>query len=110
MNQIKFCHNWNNKLNNDVFTTIRKYSNEKWNFYHKLFDQDFEILLNGNKVGVAILQVMDSIKFQDISHTILRLDTGEIVYSKIEDIFKKFRLKKFDDKMIILTFQRKKEQ
>jgi len=102
---IKFSHNWNNKLNNEVFTTIRTYSQEKWKYYIGLKDKIFDVVLNGKKIREVKLIRIDNDSFDLISEYLLVLDTGETSITKVYEIFRKFGLKNADDKMIILTFR-----
>ena len=104
MNKIKFCHNWNNKLNHDIFTTIRKYTEEKYLYYNDLIGAKFEIVLNNQKIGEANLIDIDICEFQNIPKGLLHIDSGIINNYEIEDLFKKFGINK-EDKVLILTFK-----
>jgi hypothetical protein len=110
MNIIKLSHNWNNKLSNDVFTTIRLDKNNKQSFYGKKIGEEFVVLLNGKETGKAILRGLYTYKFHEIDVLLLQLDTGELNVEKIFDIFKKFGLKSGHEDMLILVFQKKKEE
>ena len=51
MNQIKFSHNWNNKLSNDIFTTIRRFTDEKFDYYKENLNKKFEVVLKNKVIG-----------------------------------------------------------
>jgi len=105
MNKIKFSHNWNNKLNHNIFTTIRKYAEEKYSYYNNLIGKEFEILLNEKKIEEANLIDIDICDFKIIPKGLLHVDTGIINNYEIEDLFKMFGINK-NDKVLILTFKR----
>jgi hypothetical protein len=111
MNQIKFSENWNNKLNNNIFTTIRGWNKDKEDYYKKLVGSEFEIVLNGKvQEDFKKVRLIDSeiIEFSKISRHTLMLDTGQSDFAEIFNIFNNFGMKSIFDKMIILTFRREK--
>lgn len=103
MNIIKFSRNWNNKLNNNIFTTIRKYSDEKYEYYLNQLNKQFYVELNKKMTCIVKLLEVTPSNYLDISLTMLRLDTGIIDNNNIDDIFKIFGIKE-NDKVLILTF------
>ena len=115
MNKIKFSHNWNLKLNNNIFTTIRKSNPEKSQYYYEAMSCDFEVILSrGNKdirpdksFGIARLIEVEKRKFKDIPLSLLHLDTGILNIYEIEDLFKKFGIQR-EDEVLIFTFMRLK--
>ena len=105
MKQIKFCKNWNNELNNTIFTTIRKYSEEKYEYYKEILKEEFEVILNDSVIKKAELIRIDVLKYCDIPEYVLVLDTGETNFIGIQNIFEKFGMKDIRDKMMILSFK-----
>jgi hypothetical protein len=105
MNKIKFIHNWNDKLNHNIFTTIRKYTNEKYIYYNKNLATNFEVLINNNKIGEASLIDIDVSIFKSIPFGLLHTDTGIINNYEIQDLFKKFGINE-NNKVMILTFKK----
>ena len=103
MLQIRFSHNWNNKLENKVFTTIRRWDAGKADYYFENKGKTFTVLLNDKVFGTARLLdvVVDDIN--DVSEIQLILDTGLTRQEEIMELFKKFGVK---DKVIILLFER----
>lgn len=75
-NRIDFSHNWNNKLQNKAFTTIRLWNEKKY-----VEGRDYAIYLNGFSRGFARLLSIKRLKLQQINEHIARLDTG---YSAVE--------------------------
>lgn len=104
--QIQFSHNWNNKLNNNIFTTIRKWDYSKEIYYKDSEEHTFEVMLNGEKQGNAKLIIVEVLFYKDIMPTILRLDTGKRGMGEIFEVFKKFGVSDLGDKVILLTFEK----
>jgi hypothetical protein len=103
MNQIKFSHNWNNKLNCNFFTTIRGYTEQKLIYYKNNIRGDFEIILK-NKLH-CISRLVDVRKYDKLSlvdRTVLMCDVGEYQVEKVFGIFAKFKIKS-SDPVILLT-------
>lgn len=105
MPQIKFSENWNRKLDNYIFTTVRKFTEEKYKYYQDQIDKHFEVMLEGNVIGFAKLIEVEKRNFLDVGRTMLRLDTGIISGDAIMRLFDEFGIKQ-NDKVIILTFTR----
>jgi hypothetical protein len=105
MNKIKFSHNWNDKLNHSIFTTIRKCTEEKYIYYSDLLGTNFEILLNNIKIGEANLIDIDLYDFKTIPNGLLHTDTGIINNYEIGNLFKKFGITQ-TDRVLILTFKK----
>ena len=103
MNQINFSHNWNGKLNHDVFTTIRKWDAGKHNYYARKVEEDFQIILNDTTICIATLISTNVAAYDDIHFGLLAVDTGFTVRKQIDNLFFKFGIKK-DDMCLILTF------
>ena len=59
MVSIKFQHNWNGKLDNNFFTTIRTYTNEKLAYYQDLIGYKFRVILKGRNYCEAELQKVE---------------------------------------------------
>jgi len=107
---IKFNHNWNNKLDGKVFTTIRKHDTEKADYYFKSKDKVFTVMLDNKAYGSAKLIEVYVEDIEDLlglevggQALLLRLDTGLTDLSTILELFKKFGVK---DKVIILLFEK----
>jgi hypothetical protein len=104
MHTIKFSHNWNNKLHNPIFTTIRKYDVLKAKYYKDLITQNFDILLQNKKIGNAKLINMEIIRFNDIPESLLHIDTGYDLVCDIIELFSKFGITE-NNSVLILTFK-----
>ena len=104
MNQIKFSHNWNNKLNCDLYTTIRKSTDEKHDYYKSKIGERFDVILNGNKLNERFLNHVFEDEFMAIPHAVLRLDTGLTVL-KAMALFGKFGIKENSTKVLVLWFE-----
>lgn len=83
MDKLDFSYNWNNKLRNRCFTTLRLRNDGK---YYK--GVCFEVSMQGYAWGKAKVVDVKTLKLDQISEWIARLDTG---YSAREtkDIIKK---------------------
>ena len=105
-NRIKFSHNWNNKLNLNVFTTIRTWSRKKVLYYLSLVGHKFDVLLKDKKIGEAELQSMEVLEFSDIPDALLMYDTG-LDLNEAGKVFAQFGLVKLPNhQVIILTFKK----
>jgi len=100
---IKFSHNWNNKLACKVFTTIRRWEEEKEKYYQGCVGKTFTVMLSNNKIGEAVLRAAYPEQISRIPVLILMLDTGMLDLPDILDLFKKFGVK---DKVIVLLFEK----
>jgi hypothetical protein len=100
-NIVKFAHNWNNKLDLDFFTTIRKA--EKYQYYQLREGETFKIMLKDKLYCEAILEDVSLKRFEDITPELMVLDTGTKDY---KTLFEKFHVK---DICTILLFQRLKK-
>jgi hypothetical protein len=101
MRTINFSYNWNNKLDNKVFTTIRA------NFIPVQPGTTLQIHLKGKLYCWAKVQECIKCKFSDINTLILWLDTG---YAP-EEAFKVFKsmgldYNRKDQDCMLLIFER----
>lgn len=79
MNQtIRFSTNWNNKLNNKAFSTIRIHNPKKY-----IIGNAYNIELNGISKGIATLHEKRILSIDKLNNFICYLDTG---YSKAQTI------------------------
>lgn len=76
--KIRFSYNWNNKLDNKAFTTIRVHNPGKY-----IAGKTFDIELNESPKGVAILKEKRTIHPDQLNDFICYLDTG---YNRQETI------------------------
>jgi len=105
MNQIRFSHNWNDKLDRRYFTTIRSHSDKKYNYYHAGIGGVFYVYLKGEIYCEAELLDVRGLLYYDILYSTLLLDTGIEDAEKIDNLFKRFKISGADE-VIILTFKR----
>lgn len=108
MNKISFSHNWNNKLDQKIFTTIRKYNLNKWNYYKGQEGKDFTVLLKNNVHCIVTLINVETDKLGMLPKGLICSDTGNIV-DKAMDIFKRFGIAK-QEEVIVLTFVRRENE
>lgn len=101
--KIKFSHNWNNKLQCEIFTTIR--TSKSIQYYLDNLLRDFDIILNNKKFGEAILINVDNRKFMECDEYLTLLDTGVVNIPERYKLFEKFGIKMKTD-IIILKFKR----
>ncbi len=104
VNTIKFSHNWNNKLENSIFTTIRSQSSDKEEYYKGLIGDEFEVLLNGKLYCKAVLQCVEGALLGEFTNGLLMSDTGMPIIDAME-LFAKFGLSP-SDPALLLTFER----
>lgn len=86
MRNIKFSANWNHKLNNSVFSTIRAVKDNP-DYYQSKEGSIFNVYLKDTLLYAARLLKVEVLKFKDIPHYVLMMDTG---YNNYEDAVKLF--------------------
>jgi hypothetical protein len=107
MNTIKFSHNWNNKLECDMFTTIRKHTPDKHKYYTSEIGKEFRIMLNDLYQGMTVLDDVICARFDDIYYLLVEMDTG-MKYHKAVGLFKSFGITE-DTEVMILLFKKSKD-
>jgi len=75
---IQFSYNWNNKLENKAFTTIRLHNPAKY-----VTGENYTIQLNETEKGTAILTDKRTLKIDQLNEFICHIDTG---YNKAQTI------------------------
>ncbi len=68
---IRFSYNWNNKLENRAFTTLRRHNPGKY-----IVGQRYKIELKGKPQGIATLTEKRVLKLNELNEFICYLDTG----------------------------------
>jgi len=101
-NKITFIKNWNNKLDQKYFSTIRKFSKGKYFYYIERKGEVFDVILNGKKHCEAKLISVETKLLVDIPDALIMTDTGLSLKEGVELLF---RLG-IEQYVIILTFLR----
>jgi len=101
-NKIRFTKNWNNKLDQKYFSTIRKFTKDKYFYYIEHKGEVFDVILNGKKHCEAKLVSVEERKFVDIPDALIMTDTGLPIKEGIGLLFR-FGIGEY---VIILTFLR----
>ena len=101
---FSFCHNWNNKLDCTVFTTIRKYTPSNWKYYQSLHDRVIDIHVKKLVYCQATLRRFRRCRLRDLDKDLISVDTG-ISPDKSMVLFARFGILP-DDDAVILTFQK----
>lgn len=83
METIDFSNNWNNKLDNIYFTTIRLYNQKKYTTKN-----NFNITLQHQFIKKAVIVDIRIIYLSEINDFIAGLDTGYTV-AECKNIFKR---------------------
>jgi len=78
MRTISFTNNWNNKLNNKAFSTLRLHNPSKY-----VVGLEYTIELNGRVLGTAILKEKRVLNTAQLNEFICHLDTG---YNKTQTL------------------------
>lgn len=80
MNKIEFSHNWNNKLSLDAWTTIRKWTADKEDYYISKETKVFDVYLTSDKQRFIkcrrTLMLVERRLFEEIPYGLLVMDTG----------------------------------
>jgi len=69
--KIQFSYNWNNKLDNKAFTTIRLHNPKKY-----IIGNVYDIEIKENPKGKATLHEIRTLKISQLNDFICYLDTG----------------------------------
>lgn len=103
-NKIKFTKNWNNKLDNPIFNTIRNHVVSAPP-YEDMVGETFSIWLKDSGViGKARLINVGLRLFSDIPYGMLCSDTGIHNYCDIVTLFQEFGMEDVHSWITILTF------
>ena len=105
MNTLRFSHNWNNKLRNFIFSTIRKWDNDKHQYYASQLDQMFDVKLNETHIIDAKLVHIARLQYKDIPFEMKALDTGLTELDEIDEVFNKFGITA-NTMVLVLLFKR----
>ena len=97
---MRFTNNWNNKLNCSYFTTIRKYTSQKFKYYESKLNKVDAIYIKNVIFCRAKLVRIDICKLSEINIMLKIIDTGTSEYLKVFDWFGL----KDDDKVMLLLY------
>lgn len=104
MNTLNFSHNWNNKLapEQEIFTTIRKYTEDKYMYYKGLLKQSLLLGLNNHPKGVGKLLKIRVNSLAELPDELLMLDTGTETREDAEKVFKQFGIDPQDQVLLLM--------
>jgi hypothetical protein len=105
---IKFTQNWNNKLNNKAFTTIRLHNPNKY-----IIGRLYNIELKGVVIGEAVLKNKRTLTMSQLNDFICYLDTGYNLgqtISILERMYSGINLKNASFDFCLLIYQRTEAQ
>jgi hypothetical protein len=106
VNRINYNKNWNNKLDCEYYTTIRKYTDEKYQYYQENLDREFEVFIDGKPYTKSKLFDLHTEKLEDIDSLTVMMDTGvpEVPLDAQRNLFKGFNMD-LEDRVILLVFK-----
>lgn len=87
---LQFSKNWNNKLHNDYFTTLRRSGRHQ-------VGQQKDIYLNEKYMGRGTIVDKKNLKLGQLNEWICRLDTGESVEATKAILRNMYRDDRIDD-------------
>ncbi|GHT02012.1 hypothetical protein AGMMS49525_04550 [Bacteroidia bacterium] len=91
METIRFSYNWNNKLTNAAFTTLRLHNPHKYQRGAK-----YMIECKGKILGVAVLHEIRTFKISDLNNFVTFLDTGYNVSETVKLLQTMYKNKVYD--------------
>jgi len=110
---LRFGANFNNKLQCDFFTVIRKEKEGLYDYYTQFINKEFQIRLKGRDLCRAILEDAVRYKMEDLTPALLSMDCGELAYSMngcpADNLYKKFGIEPTDH-IILLLMKRSDRQ
>lgn len=101
---VNFCNNWNNKLNGNIFTTIRRYYEDAYKDYY-IVGKEFKVNLKRTMTCRAVLIDKDHMPLKKLDYALVMLDTGFADKQDIEKLFEKFKIS-MDTEITLLVFRR----
>ena len=107
METINFSTNWNNKLTNRAFTTIRIHNERKYNI-----GGVYQIMLKNKPLGTATIRKIHVIKANQITDCMSFLDTGYSVPETINILRKMYPNLDLNNTLFdfcLLVYRNKKE-
>lgn len=96
---MRFTKNWNNKLHCSYFTTIRKYTTDKYAFYKSQINKEIDVFVGDAVYTKAMLIDIDIAYLNNINKMMKIIDTGTLRY---KDVFSNFGLSETDEVLILL--------
>lgn len=110
MEKIKFSYNWNNKLSNKAFTTLRLHNTYKYQRGGR-----YEIELQGEVLGVATIVDIRKIKIACLNDFVAYLDTGYNAVDAVNLLQTMYKAKKIDWELqeldlCLLVYDKKKKE
>jgi hypothetical protein len=91
METIRFSYNWNNKLTNKAFTTLRLHNPRKYQH-----GGQYKIECGGQLRGVAVLREIRTFTLASLNDFITYLDTGYNVPETVKVLQTMYKNKVFD--------------
>ena len=91
METINFSYNWNNKLNNKAFTTLRLHNPHKYKQGER-----YRIENSGQLRGIAVLKEIRTFTLASLNNFITFLDTGYNVSETKELLQRMYKAKSID--------------
>lgn len=89
--RLEFSYNWNGKLDNKCFTTIRLVN---WSKYRT--GKVINVYLNGNRIKAVEIIEIRVFKLLDLNEWVARLDTGYSREETIDILCKMYKLDKLN--------------
>jgi len=99
--EINFNNNYNNKLDKDMFFTVRKYTRDSYNYYRRNCTNIFDILLNKKLYTKAKLISIRIQYFAEFDVPFLEEDTGY----KYEDALNLFKSLGINPETIVIVLK-----
>jgi len=99
METIKFSYNWNNKLDNKAFTTLRLHNPHKYSQ-----GQRYRIESSGQLRGIAVLKEIRTFTLESLNNFVTYLDTGYNVSETKELLQRMYNAKYIDWRVQKLDF------
>jgi hypothetical protein len=106
--KILFSYNWNNKLQNKAFTTIRLHNPNKY-----IIGKVYDIEINDNKKGTATLQDVRVLRIDQLNDFICYLDTGysrENTIKMLQRMYKKININNSLFDFCLLVYNKTEKQ
>jgi len=109
MKQIKFSGDYGGKLTHEYFTTIRRWTQVKEDYYKNAYGETFAVIHKDGLVATYadLISTSESILLKDIPRGFLMLDTGTETIEQALEVFQQWKIRLGTPMMVLLFKQAK---
>jgi len=104
--KLSFSHNWNNKLECDIYTTFRGFKEDRYQYRVSNTGKIHDVFLKRKHYHQATLRYVTHFEqLAQVDVTLLRLDTGLVEFRDIVELFRRFGIEPEDPVMMLVMIK-----